>query len=244
MNKFINKIKRNHPLVLALTNNVSNIDVAQAINNIGGTCIMSESKEDSLDLLKMANSLYLNIGTINKNQLEIMISCAIEANKQNIPIIIDPVGVGASTERKNAFRKLSKYKISLIRCNQSEALSILEFDNKSHGVDSRDQLKKKDVINLAKKISSTYKCFVVITGKEDVICDNSHNIKIVKCNAGKIISKIVGSGCVLTGILAAGYSVSPNLNFIYEIIKFYKECSYKLNIKNFKSSFYSRLINE
>jgi len=235
------KIKSKKPIILCITNIVSISDVAQIINNIGGSAIMSNDKQDALELLNISSALYLNIGTINDNQLDIMLSVSKLANEKNIPIILDPVGVGASTTRTNAFKEISRYKISAIRGNHSEIQFIANFNpSKILGVDSNN-IMGKNMDEILPIISKKYNAVILSTGKKDFLC-YLNDVHVFNNEGSDKLPTIVGTGCCLSAILATAYSVDSSSNFLISIMNFFLDKSMEADSKlSFKNYFYESL---
>ncbi|MBZ2174277.1 hydroxyethylthiazole kinase [Schnuerera sp. xch1] len=197
------------PLVHNITNYVTVNDCANALLACGGSPIMADNVLEVEDITSISNALVINIGTLNERTIESMIKAGKKANEINIPVIFDPVGAGASKLRmETTFRLLKEIKFSVIRGNVSEIKVIGEksIDNKSRGVDASvsDKITDKNLDeyviyakNLSKKIGSV----IAITGAIDIIAYN--NKAFVIRNGHPIMSKISGTGCMLSSIIGA-----------------------------------------
>jgi hydroxyethylthiazole kinase len=168
--KIIDRVKKEKPLVHHITNWVTIYDCANITRAFGGLPVMAHAKEESADMAKIASSLVLNIGTLTTELIESMIIAGKSANEKGIPVILDAVGVGATKFRdKKAIELMDKIKINIIKGNASEIARLAGRSVTTKGVESTKI--KFNLINLAKKLADKRKATVVITGKEDIITD-------------------------------------------------------------------------
>lgn len=202
--QLLEKIKKSKPLVHCITNYVSANDVANAIHSVGATPIMAEYIDEVEEITRCSSALVLNVGMLNREKLNSMLVAGRTANINNIPIIIDPVGCMASNFRKQLVEKLlDELKIAVIKGNYSEMMSLYGEETTSKGVDSiqenYENITKR--IDIAKNISKKYNCVAIITGKIDIIA----NVDKVFClsNGSELMTRITGSGCMLSGLIGA-----------------------------------------
>lgn len=131
------KVRERKPLVHQITNFVTVNDCANATLAIGGSPVMTSSPREVADMVKLADALVLNFGTIDDKALEAMEIAGKTANALDIPVILDPVGVGATSYRSEQVKELlSKVTFQIIRGNASEILSLMGGDTVTRGVDS------------------------------------------------------------------------------------------------------------
>lgn len=209
--KILDNLKKGS-LVHCITNYVTVNDVANTILASGGSPIMADSIEEVEDIINICNALVINIGTLNKRTVESMIRAGQAANKLDKPVVLDPVGIGASSFRtKTCLELLEKVEFRVIRGNASEIKALVSGNKTSGGVDvsiddiiSEDNL--EEYIRIAKEISKTYKTVAVITGPIDIITDNKKTYIIRNGHAN--MEKITGTGCMLAGLIGA--FVGPN----------------------------------
>ena len=203
--KSLKELKSINPVVHSITNYVTVTDVANSIIAIGGSPIMSHAKEDFPELLQIIQAtrgaLVLNIGTLDNQRIEQMIEAGKIANNQGVPIIVDPVGAGATSYRtKAALRLIENLDISIIKGNLSEIKALTVGSSETRGVDaisSVDDEAKGIAIEAAKKLN----CIVAITGKIDFISDGSKAVAIK--NGSSSLSTITGTGCMTAGLIGA-----------------------------------------
>lgn len=203
----LEQIKKISPLVHHITNYVTVRDCADITKNIGASPVMADSIEEVQEMTNIANALVLNIGTLNSNILESMKIAGKQANKKQIPIVLDICGVGATSFRNNkATELLSSIKINVLKGNVSEIASLAGFETKTKGVDAGSV--ETNIVDLANNLAKKLNLVVVITGVEDVV-SNGKDTYIVK-NGCSAMSDIVGTGCMSTSIVATFCAVEKD----------------------------------
>lgn len=195
-------VRKNVPLVHCITNYVTVNDVANALLACGGSPIMADDIGEVSEITSISNALVINIGTLNERTVKSMLRAGVAANENNIPVVLDPVGAGASSLRNEAVKTLlSEVKFRVIRGNLSEISFIAGLNVSTRGVDSAEADSGNDAIGVAKLVSKKYGCAVAITGAVDVITDGENVAKI--SNGVPQMSKITGTGCMLSGVIGA-----------------------------------------
>ena len=203
----LKNVQQKSPLVHCITNYVTVNDVANAILACGASPIMADDINEVEDITSICNATYINIGTLNERTIESMIKAGKKANSLGHPVVLDPVGAGASKLRTaTAFKLLDEIKFSVIRGNISEIKTIYTGNGKTKGVDAdvSDKVTEEtidDAVLLAKDMSKRFGSVIVITGAIDIVSDE--NKAYVIRNGHPVMSKITGTGCMLTGIIAA-----------------------------------------
>ena len=200
--KYLDFIKAKEPLIYCMTNFVTVADMAQSITSIGARPLMANSYKESADIAKFSNCLLINIGTLDDNQKEGIISAYKSALANNVPIVLDPVGVHATDYRKNFIKELLDLgSPTLIKGNISEIKSLLNLSTNFKGIDSLEKENSliDDLILTIKRYSSEKETIVVVTGKEDLVVfkDKAFCIK----NGCSLMGKVTGTGCFLGAIL-------------------------------------------
>ncbi|GGI41277.1 hydroxyethylthiazole kinase [Mammaliicoccus stepanovicii] len=195
----LNQIREESPLVVCYTNDVVKNFTANGLLSIGASPAMSEEPEEALEFSQVAGAFLINIGTITADRAFDMKEYTKIMHEQHVPVVLDPVAVGASTLRKTfCTALLNDEVVDVIRGNASEILSLIDDDAKMKGTDSDDQL---DHVKIAKKAHQQLNLPIVLTGKVDVIaCDN----KVLELeNGSEMLTKVTGGGCLLGAIVAA-----------------------------------------
>lgn len=200
----IGTVRERQPLVYSITNYVTVNDCANAILAIGGSPIMSDEIEEAADIASIANAVVINIGTLNTRTVEAMIEAGKAANKKGIPVILDPVGAGATKYRTEVTKTLlNEIKFTVIRGNISEICAVCKGKSNTRGVDAggMDIMSVTDIAAMCKDLSKETGSVIAVTGKVDVIADGETAYAVR--NGSHYMSKITGSGCMLSCILGA-----------------------------------------
>lgn len=196
----LKNIKEKTPLVYHLTNTVTINDCANITLAIGGSPLMSFCLEEIKEIIGFSSSVVLNIGTMDRSMEKMAVEVGKIANKLKKPIILDPVGVGATKARKNLVNALLKeIKFTVIKGNMAEIKSILNIDSLSRGVDSleKDDSGEKLVKLAAKKFNSV----IAITGEIDYIGNQEIVFKVM--NGHKKMELVTGTGCMISSLIGA-----------------------------------------
>lgn len=201
MFELINKVKEINPLVLHYTNEVTINDCANITLALGASPLMSYSEEEVEEIVSVASSVVINIGTMNSSRLNLFVKAGKAANKFNKPVILDPVGVFATKTRTNFVNMLlNEIKFDVVKGNIAEIKFIGGLDVRGQGVDSFDD--GEDISEVVKKVANKLGCIVVATGKVDFISDGENVIKVV--NGTPKLKSVTGTGC-MTGSLIGSY---------------------------------------
>jgi len=205
--KLLSEIKSKKPLVHNITNYVTTNDCANIILAIGGSPVMADAVEEVEDMVNIASTLVINIGTLNSRTVEAMLLAGKKANKNGIPVILDPVGVGATPFRKEVALKLIKeIDFSIIRGNMAEIKVLSGIDAISKGVDSEES--SEDGKEVARNLARALKTVVAITGVIDFISDGERVISIE--NGHEMLTKVTGTGCMSTCLIGVYAGVSKD----------------------------------
>ncbi|CAO1631954.1 unnamed protein product [Sympodiomycopsis kandeliae] len=199
------------PLIQTLTSHVSSTMSANIALAFSSSPIMSQQYEEAEDLGMAVGGVVLNIGTINSDARKGMKAVGATANHNLRPIVLDPVGVGASKFRKGCVDTiLNETQITLIKGNAAE-LSTIFGSNEivSRGVDSGSG-SLRDPIGLVKSLARREKALILLTGATDYLSDGE--IVITNQNGHPLLGKVTGTGCALGVMLSAGMATSVNLN--------------------------------
>lgn len=182
-------------------------DCANVTLAIGASPVMADWVDEVEEMVGHAKALLLNFGMLNDEVFLSMLKAGKEANRQGIPIIFDPVGVGATSYRiEKAKKLLNQIDVAIIRGNHSEVASLIGLNVKTNGVDSG---RVSDEIELtAVKTSRLYQSVVVISGKTDVVSDGKRYCLIY--NGHEWLPRITGTGCSSGSLIAAFSAVSSD----------------------------------
>lgn len=203
------KVREKSPLVLCLTNFVTVTECANALLAIGASPVMSLSKDDAAELASMASALVLNIGTIDPGFLETMLAAAQAANAREIPVLLDPVGAGATAERLRASRRiLEEARPSIVRGNASEIRALLDIGGpKQKGVDAASPEEGSHAEKDAHSLAVALNTVVAVTGKTDHATDGRKSLSVE--GGSELLTKLTGTGCMLSAMMAAFVAANP-----------------------------------
>ncbi|ANA81097.1 hydroxyethylthiazole kinase [Paenibacillus glucanolyticus] len=205
----LSKVQQTGPLVHNMTNVVVTNFTANGLYALGASPVMAYAPEEVADMAAIAGAVVLNIGTLNRELVDAMITAGQSANAHGVPILLDPVGAGATRFRtESAQRILREVKVSLVRGNAAEVAHLVGEAREIKGVDAGSS---GDLGNaeLAVRAARELDTMVVITGKEDVITDGT-DVRIIT-GGHALLTKVTGAGCLLTSVLGAFAAVESNM---------------------------------
>lgn len=211
--KIIENVREKTPLIHCITNYVTVNDVANILLASGASPIMADDEKDAVDITSICSGLDINIGTLNARTIKTMLKTGIRANALNHPIVLDPVGAGASKLRTSTtFKLIKSIHFDVIRGNISEIKTVYTGSGKTSGVDANvldvvTENNLKDSVEFAKKLANNLQTIIAITGAIDIVTDGKKSYVIRNGNA--MMSKITGSGCMLTALVAAFICANP-----------------------------------
>lgn len=203
----LNLVKDTNPLVHCITNYVTVNDCANILLACGGAPIMADDTEEVEEITSICGGLVLNIGTLNKHTIPAMFLAGKKSKELGHPIILDPVGAGASALRTNtAIQLMKEMQCTVIRGNISEIKTLALGSGTTKGVDADildvvNEQNLKASVAFAKNFSRESGAVIVITGAIDIVAD-SEKTYVIK-NGHPIMARITGSGCMLTAMIGA-----------------------------------------
>ncbi|MCJ7841009.1 hydroxyethylthiazole kinase [Lederbergia sp. NSJ-179] len=224
--QILHQVRAETPLVHCITNIVVANFQANGLLAIGASPVMADAVEEAAEIAAVADCTVLNIGTLRKDTVEAMILAGRSANTHGTPIVLDPVGAGATPFRRGiVFRILNEVDVSLIRCNAGELAAIAGVEWRARGVDAGEG--DVDLCSLAKETAQRLNCLVAVTGAVDILSDGEQVSEVV--GGHSLMSKITGSGCLLSAVVGAFLAVRPNQSFdaAAEALTFYKRAGEK-----------------
>jgi hydroxyethylthiazole kinase len=201
------KIRTQTPLVHNITNYVVMNTTANALLAIGASPVMAHALEEVQEMVGLAQSLVINIGTLSSPWVKAMIKAGKEANRRNIPVVFDPVGSGATSFRTStALKLIQEIHPAIIRGNASEIRSLVHHGQGAKGVDSRHT--PEEALDDARTLSRSAACAVSMSGQVDIIVDKDSIARIE--NGHPIMTKVTGMGCTASAITGAFAAVNPS----------------------------------
>jgi hydroxyethylthiazole kinase len=198
--KDVTRIRETSPLVHSITNYVVMNTTANALLALGASPIMAHAEQEMHDIVNIADALVINIGTLSDPWIQSMFRAAQKAKERNIPIILDPVGAGATGYRTQTVRDLIKaVPPTIIRGNASEIMAISGGDARTKGVDSADL--SEAAVDNAQQLFSTTGSVICISGEIDYILGGDDIIKVK--NGHSLMTRVTGLGCTATALCGA-----------------------------------------
>lgn len=209
----LENVRKTVPLVHNITNYVTVNDVANVLLACGGSPIMSDEAEDVEDITSVCGGLNINIGTLHKTSIEGMFRAGKKANELRHPVLLDPVGAGASALRTNtALELMRELKLAVIRGNISEIKTLAFGSGTTKGVDAdvADAVTEENLdeaVTFVKKFARETGSIIAVTGAIDLVSDEE------KCyvirNGRPEMGRITGTGCQLSGMMTAYVTANP-----------------------------------
>ena len=218
LEEMLKNVREKNPLIHNITNYVTVNDCANVVLACGASPIMADDQEEVAEITAICNGLNINIGTLNSRTIESMIIAGKKANELNHPVVLDPVGVGASKLRtKTALKLLDEIHFSVIRGNISEIKTLALGTGTTKGVDANisDKVTENnlyEVVSFAKDFSKKTGAIIAITGAIDLVCSKDKAYAIY--NGHAMMSSITGTGCQLSALTAA--FISANFDHLLE----------------------------
>jgi hydroxyethylthiazole kinase len=200
------------PLVHHITNYVTVNDCANIVLAIGASPIMADDLDEVEAITAIASALVLNIGTLNQRTITSMLAAGKKANELQIPVVLDPVGAGASPLRNETTRELLKQiQVSVLRGNMSEIRFVSGLAASTKGVDASEADLENTSRNggqIAQALAQKLKCVVAITGAIDYIADGVRTASIA--NGHPMLSRVTGTGCMCTSLVGSFCGATSN----------------------------------
>ncbi len=203
----IETIRKRAPLVHNITNYVVMNTTANALLAIGASPVMAHAEPEVADMTAIAHALVLNIGTLSDPWIQAMTTAAAAARQRNIPIVLDPVGAGATPYRTRTARDLIRAACpAIIRGNASEIMALVDTTVSTKGVDSTGTA--DHALDAARVLSRDHDCTVCITGPVDYIIHGSREIQIR--NGYSMMARVTGMGCTASALCGAVAAINPD----------------------------------
>jgi hydroxyethylthiazole kinase len=194
------RVREKRPLVYHITNYVTVNDCANITLCAGGAPVMADAPEEVAEMAAIASSLVLNIGTLNAVQIESMILAGRMANERRIPVILDPVGAGATRFRtETARRLLEEIEITVLKGNPGEIGVIAGVEAEVRGVDSCGM--NGDPLTIARKLAKTLGLTVAVSGPTDIVTNGKRTLLVE--NGHALMGSISGTGCMAASVTGA-----------------------------------------
>jgi hydroxyethylthiazole kinase len=201
----IEDIRKTSPVVHNITNYVAMNNSANALLAIGASPVMAHAEDEVEDMVSIAGALVINIGTLSAPWIRAMHRAAHRAKDRKVPVILDPVGAGATAYRTRTARELLREcPPAIIRGNASEIMALLDEEAKTKGVDSTAA--SHAAVDAARQLSQDKGCVVCVSGKTDYIVCGDDITRIM--NGHVMMTRVTGMGCIATALCGAFAAVN------------------------------------
>lgn len=199
-------IRERAPLIHNITNFVAMEFSANILLALGASPVMAHAEGEVGEMASRADALVLNIGTLQRDWVASMILAAGAAADKGIPVVLDPVGAGATALRTEAARRILRdARVSVIRCNASELLAVASGRAGTRGVDSAVGVSAA-VRRAAGNLAREKGCVVAVSGERDLVTDGRRAFRIA--NGHPAMTRVTGIGCGLSAVTAAFCAVA------------------------------------
>lgn len=200
-------VRKHAPIVHNITNFVVMNNTANALLALGASPVMAHAEEEVEDMVSISGALVINIGTLNREWITAMEKAMRKAKELGRPIVLDPVGAGATAYRTETARRMVKnFAPSIIRGNGSEIMALCMDDISTKGVDSSDG--SHAALGAAQALSESAGSAVCVSGETDYII--SGGVRYSIGNGHAMMPKVTGLGCTATALCGAFAAVNAD----------------------------------
>jgi hydroxyethylthiazole kinase len=200
-------IRERKPLVHQITNYVVMNETANATLSLGALPVMAHAIEEVEEMASVAGALVLNIGTLSQHWIEAMLLAAKAANRAGVPVVLDPVGAGATRLRTETAKGiLDEAEIAVVRGNQAEVATLAGREAEIRGVESIGA--SDSGAELADAAAVALGCVAAVTGPVDQVSDGERTIAVA--NGDALLGTVSGTGCMSTAITGCFLAVAKD----------------------------------
>jgi hydroxyethylthiazole kinase len=201
----LQRIRERRPLVHQITNFVVMNETANATLAIGALPVMAHAPEEVAEMASAAGALVLNIGTLTLEWVASMILAGHAANRAGVPVVLDPVGAGATSLRtRSAERILDELDVAIVRGNAAEIASLAGQSADIRGVESMGTGQEGG--ELARTAARKLRCVVAVTGAVDAVSDGTSTLSIA--NGHPMLATVTGTGCIASALVGCFAAVN------------------------------------
>jgi hydroxyethylthiazole kinase len=204
------RIREEKPLVHQITNYVVMNETANATLALGALPVMAHAIEEVEEMVGLAGALVLNIGTLSPHWIESMVLAGRAANERGVPIVLDPVGAGATSYRTDTARGLlAELRVAVLRGNSGEIATLVGIEAEVRGVES--MAASGDAAELAREAAGTLDLVAAVTGPVDHVSDGERIAAV--SNGHELLAMVSGTGCMSTAMTGAFLAAKPDEPF-------------------------------
>ncbi len=201
-------IREQKPLVHQITNYVVMNETANATLALGALPVMAHAGEEVEEMARLASSLVLNIGTLSGHWVEAMLLAGGTATARRIPVVLDPVGAGATEYRTTTARRiLDLVDVTVLRGNAGEVATLIGADAEVRGVESIAA--GVDAAELAREAARRFGLVASVTGRVDHVSDGERVLAVA--NGDALLAAVTGTGCMSSALTGCFLAAKPDL---------------------------------
>lgn len=221
----LDDIRKKRPLLHCISNIVTANDCANLALALGASPMMAEAPEEMEDIERISDATVQNCGTPSAQKYSACLASGRAAARLGKPVVLDPVGVGASPWRLSKVGQLLEaFRPSILRVNYAEARALIGFSGGEQGVDSPANPGAEERVRTARALASAMGCTVLLTGAEDIVTDGTRGWSVR--GGSSLMPLVTGTGCMLSVVCAAFASVEPDRTAAAAMASvFWKTCS-------------------
>ncbi len=200
-------LRARKPLIHNITNFVVMNYTANALLAMGASPVMAHAPNEVAEMVGLAGALVLNIGTLTEEWIDSMLTAGRAAAERRLPVVLDPVGSGATALRtRSARRIIADVRPAVIRGNASEVLSLRDASSRTKGVDALHDV--DGAAQTAAALARELNAVVAITGPVDLVTDGRRTARVA--NGHSLMGCVTGTGCTATAAIGAFLAVDPD----------------------------------
>jgi hydroxyethylthiazole kinase len=199
-------LRERKPLVHQITNYVVMNETANATLALGALPVMAHAREEVEEMVALAGALVLNIGTLSPHWVEAMLLAGRAANTNGVPVVLDPVGAGATRYRTETAKQiLAEVDVAVLRGNQGEIATLVGVDAEVRGVESIAT--GADAAELAAAAARSLGLVASVTGPVDHVSDGERVLAVA--NGHELLASVTGTGCMSSAITGCFLAAKP-----------------------------------
>jgi hydroxyethylthiazole kinase len=201
----LREIRERKPLVHQITNYVVMNETANATLALGALPVMAHAPEEVEEMVALAGALVLNIGTLSSHWIEAMLAAGRAANQRGVPVVLDPVGAGATAYRTDTARRiLEEVDVAVLRGNAGEIATLVGVAAEVRGVESAAV--GGEPADLAREAARSLGVVASVTGPVDHVSDGERVATIA--NGDPMLAAITGTGCMSSAVTGCFLAVA------------------------------------
>jgi hydroxyethylthiazole kinase len=202
----LRELRERKPLVHQITNYVVMNETANATLALGALPVMAHAREEVEEMAGLASALVLNIGTLSEHWIEAMLLAGRTASERGIPVVLDPVGAGATTYRTETARRiLDEVQVTVLRGNAGEVATLVGAEAEVRGVESMTT--GLEPAELAREAASRLGLVASVTGPIDHVSDGEHVLAVA--NGDPLLAAVTGTGCISSALTGCFLAAKP-----------------------------------